>query len=301
MRVTLLSGGVGGARLARGFDALDQVDLSVIVNVGDDQETHGFYVSPDLDTVMYALAGIAGPQGWGRADDTFFLNEELGRFGVDNSFKLGDRDLALKVYRTERLRFGDKLSEVTEVVRGVFGIKATIRPATDDRLRTMVKIPDGWVTFKDYFVTRGHSDDVLELEYEGAHDSSAAPGVIDDLTEADLVVIAPSNPPLSIFPILAVPEIRKALRRHPRVAAVSPLIGGKALRGPADAVMATLAYSPGNVGVAEAYRGLIGRLVIDRSDGNDVEALAGLEVQVTDTVIPDLESAVRLAQDILDR
>ena len=301
MRVTLLSGGVGGARLARGLDALERVDLSVIVNVGDDQETHGLYVSPDLDTVTYTLAGMAGAQGWGRADDTFHFNQELGGFGVDNSFKLGDRDLALKLFRTERLRSGDKLSEVTEVVRGVFGIKATIRPATDDRLRTIVKIPNGWVTFKDYFVTRGHSDDVLELDYEGAQDSSAAPGVIEDLTQADLVVIAPSNPPLSIFPILAVPEIDRAIREHHRVAAVSPLIGGKALRGPADAVMATLGYPPGNIGVAEAYRGLIDRLVIDRSDGHDAEALQGLEVQVTDTVIPELKSAVRLAQDILGK
>ena len=301
MKVTLLSGGVGGARLARGLDALDWVDLSVIVNVGDDQETHGLYVSPDLDTVTYALAGIAGPHGWGRADDTFSFNKELGRFGVDNSFKLGDRDLALKLYRTERLSSGDKLSEVTEVARRTFGIKATIHPATDDRLRTMVKIPDGWVTFQDYFVTRGHSDDVLELDYQGAPNASAAPGVIEDLAQADLVVIAPSNPPLSIFPILAVPEIGEVVKEHPSVAAVSPLIGGKALRGPADAVMATLGYPPGNVGVAEAYRGLIGRLVIDRSDGHDAEALTGLEVQVTDTVIPELESAARLARDILDK
>ena len=301
MRVALLSGGVGGARLARGLDALDWVDLSIIINVGDDQQIHGLHVSPDLDTVTYTLAGVVGLQGWGRADDTFYFNNELGRFGFDNSFKLGDRDLALNLFRTERFRLGDSLSEVTDVVRRAFGIKAILHPASNDRLRTMVKIPSGWVTFQDYFVTRGHSDDVLELDYEGAQDASAAAGVIKDLGEADFVVIAPSNPPLSILPILAMPEIDEAVRRHPRVAAVSPLIGGKALRGPADAVMATLGYSPGNAGVAEAYKGLIDRLVIDQSDGGDAEALTGLDVQVTNTVIPELESAVRLARDILGR
>ena len=299
MKVVVLSGGVGGARMARGFDALDQVDLSVIVNVGDDQETHGLYVSPDLDTVTYTLAGIAGPQGWGRADDTFHFNEELGRFDAENSFKLGDRDLALKLFRTERLDAGQPLSEVTDVVRRAFEIKTTIKPATDDRLRTMVRIPDGWVTFQEYFVTRGHADDVLALDYQGADKASPAPGLIEDLAQAELVVIAPSNPPLSVLPILAVPGIREAISEHPLVVAVSPLIGGTALRGPAHRVMATMGYPPGNVGVARAYQGLIRRLVIDRSDRADATSLEGVEAQVVDTVIVELESAVRLAQDIL--
>ncbi len=299
MKVVLLSGGVGGARLARGFDALDQVDLSVIVNVGDDQETHGLHVSPDLDTVTYTLAGIAGPHGWGRADDTFQFNEELGRFEADNSFKLGDRDLALKLFRTESLQAGKTLSEVTELVRRAFEIRATIKPATDDRLRTMVKVADGWVTFQEYFVTRGHTDDVLGLDYQGADRASPTPGVLEDLGQAELVVIAPSNPPLSVLPILAVPGIREAIGEHPRVVAVSPLIGGKALRGPAHRVMATMGYPPGNVGVARAYRGLISRLVIDRSDRADAASLEGVEAQVADTVIAERESAIRLAQDIL--
>jgi LPPG:FO 2-phospho-L-lactate transferase len=300
MRVAMLAGGVGGARLATGFDGLDHIDLTVIVNVGDDQETHGLYVSPDLDTVTYTLAGISGPEGWGRADDTFHFNETLGSFGLDNTFRLGDRDLALKIFRTQALRVGQTLSEVTGAVCRTFGIRANIYPATDDRLRTAVRLADGWVTFQEYFVNRGHADDVLDLEYRGASKSAPAPGVVTVLREADLVVIAPSNPPLSVGPILAIPGISDAVRDHENVVAVSPLIGGNALRGPADRVMAALGYPPGNVGVVEAYRGLIRRLVIDQSDQADMASLDPVEVQLAETVIAEREAAIRLAEEIIE-
>jgi LPPG:FO 2-phospho-L-lactate transferase len=299
MKIVQLSGGVGGARLARGFAALPGVLLTVIVNVGDDAHNHGLHISPDIDTVVYTLAGLEGPHGWGRAGDTFALNDELARFGVDNTFQLGDRDLALKLYRTDRMRSGDALSVVTRAIARSFGLAAEVLPVTDDPLRTSVRIDDGWVSFQEYFVGRGHRDEVLELRFEGADGARPAPDVVESIEAADRVVIGPSNPPLSIWPVLAVEEVRDAVKRHPSVAAVSPLIGGKTLKGPADRVMASLGLPPGNAGVAAAYDGLIDRLVIDTTDGDDAGSIAGIEVTVTDTLIADTESASRLAAELL--
>lgn len=299
MSIVELSGGVGGARMARGLAALEEIDLTVIVNVGDDAANHGFAISPDLDTVVYTLAGLEGPQGWGRSGDTFALNDELARFGVDNTFKLGDRDLALKLYRTRAIAGGATLSAVTEAVALSFGIDRTVVPATDDQLRTMVRIADGWVTFQEYFVTRRHNDEVLELRFDGAGSAQPAPGVLETIEDADLVIIAPSNPPLSIWPILAIDAIRDAVAAHPAVTAVSPLIGGKTIKGPADRVMSELGLPPGNRGVAEAYAGLIDRLVIDTSDRDDVESIDDIEIIVTDTLIKEPEAGARLAAQLV--
>lgn len=299
MNVVELSGGVGGARMARGLAALPDVDLTVVVNVGDDASNHGLYISPDLDTVIYTMAEIEGPQGWGRAGDTFDLNDELARFGVDNTFQLGDRDLALKLYRTNQIASGTTLSEVTEMVARSFAIDATVLPGTDDEVRTAVRVADGWLSFQDYFVTRGHRDEVLELRFDGAEHATPAPGVIDALSAADVVIIGPSNPPLSIWPILAVPGLRDAITTHPAVTAVSPLIGGKTIKGPADRVMAALGLPSGNRGVAAAYEGLIDRLVIDVADGDDAAAMNGIEVVVAETLIKDLDAATRLASQLL--
>lgn len=299
MRVTELSGGVGGARMARGLAAVPDVDLSVIVNVGDDEVVHGLHVSADLDTVVYTLAGVEGPDGWGRFGDTFVFNDELARFGVDNRFRLGDRDLALNLYRTRRLSEDVPLSEITGEICQAFGVKVDVLPATDHTLRTMVRVDSGWLAFQDYFVLRQNRDQVHELNYEGAAGSSPAPGVIEAIESADLVVVAPSNPPLSIWPILGVPGVEESIRAHPKVVAVSPLIGGRALKGPADRVMASLGLPPGNAGVVEAYQGLIDTLVIDHADAADAEALEDVEVVVTDTHIGEVESAGRLAQEIL--
>jgi LPPG:FO 2-phospho-L-lactate transferase len=300
MRIVVLSGGVGGARMARGFAGLADAELTVLVNVGDDADNHGLRISPDLDTVVYTLAGVEGPQGWGRASDTFSLNEELARFGVDNTFQLGDRDLALKLFRTHAMANGSKLSEVTALVADSFGIGAEILPVTDDRLRTMIEIADGWVTFQDYFVARRFEDEVLAVSYEGADTARPVAGALAAIGEADLVVIAPSNPPLSVWPMTAIHEIREALAHHPMVTAVSPLIGGATVKGPADRVMASLGLPKGNVGVAEAYAGLIDRLVIDVTDGDDASSIDDIEVMATDILIKEPDAAVRLARELID-
>jgi len=299
MKIVELSGGVGGARLARGLASLPDVDLTVVVNVGDDDENHGFHVSPDLDTVVYTLAGLEGPEGWGRAGDTFEFNDELGRFGVDNTFRLGDRDLALKTFRTLQMRRGSALSEATGRVAGAFGLTTLVLPVTDDVLRTRVRIAEGWVSFQEYFVGRGHRDVVLELEFNGAGLARPAPGVLESIAAADMVVIGPSNPPLSIQPILEVAGVRAAVAAHPRVTAVSPLIGGKTIKGPADRVMASLGFPPGNPGVAAAYEGLIDRLVIDRIDIGDVALIDGPRVEATDTLIKDRLASARLAKELI--
>lgn len=297
-RIVELSGGVGGARMARGLAMLEDTSLTVIVNVGDDAENHGLAISPDLDTVVYTLAGQEGPMGWGRRGDTFALNDELGRFGVDNRFRLGDRDLALKLYRTNELARSIPLSKTTAAIKDGFGIEADVLPATDQRLRTNVRIDSGWLTFQEYFVDRGHADRVLDLSFEGADTASPAPGALESIAEADLVVIGPSNPPLSIWPILAIDGYRQILIDHPAVVAVSPLIGGKTVKGPADKVLEDLGLGTGNAAVARAYQGLIKRLVIDSSDAADVEEIEGLEVVVTDTLITDREAGHRLAIEV---
>lgn len=299
MRIVELSGGVGGARMARGLAALPEVDLTVVVNVGDDAENHGLRISPDLDTVVYTLAGVNGPHGWGRLDDTFALNQELARFGVDNTFQLGDRDLALKLFRTHAMSLGQTLSAVTAKAVESFGIEHQVVPVTDDPVRTRIRVADGWISFQEYFVTRRFEDEVLEVAYQGAKEAKPAPGVLEALDNADLVVIAPSNPPLSIWPMTAIPEFGAALAAHPSVTAVSPLIGGTTVKGPADRVMASLGLPPGNRGVAAAYEGLIDRLVIDVSDSDDAGSLGDIEVMITDTLITELEPAARLAREIV--
>jgi LPPG:FO 2-phospho-L-lactate transferase len=296
MNVVELSGGVGGARLARGLAGIPGVNLTAIVNVGDDSVTQGLHISPDLDTVIYTLAGEEGPHGWGRAGDTFRTNDELARFGIDNRFKLGDLDLALKVFRTAELAAGTTLSEITLTVAKSFGLHAVVLPATDDELRTFVRLEDGWVSFKEYFVERGHRDDVKEIRFEGSADAEPAPGVIQSIEESDLVVIGPSNPPLSIWPILAVPSIREAIAHHPRVAAVSPLIGGATIKGPADRVLRSLGLGSGTNSVANSYGRLIDCLYVDESDVID---LPDVNVIGTDTMIQTRESAIRLAQELI--
>jgi LPPG:FO 2-phospho-L-lactate transferase len=300
-RVVEVSGGVGGARLARGFAGVAEADLTVVVNVGDDTSIHGLHVSPDLDTVVYTLAGVEGPQGWGRAEDTFSANTELARFGVENTFRLGDLDLALKIYRTSRLAGGEPLSRVTESVAAAFGLEARILPVSNDPIRTMVTIEGGErLSFREYFVDRGHRDHVERLEFDGAATASPAPGVVESIDEADLVVIGPSNPPLSIWPIFAVETIERAVRRHRHVVAVSPLIGGKALKGPADVVLADLGLEAGTGGVLSAYRGLIDTLVVDVSDRAEAGVIDGVDVVALDTRIVEPGPAVALARAILD-
>lgn len=300
--VAVLSGGVGGARLARGFYREIGSSLTVVVNVGDDETVYGVHVSPDVDTVVYTLAEREGPQGWGLAGDTSAVMDQLEERGVDTSFRLGDADLATCLVRTMGLRAGRSLSAVTAAQTEVFGVGATVLPATDDRLRTRLRTADGeWLGFQDYFVRRRHRDVVIEVEFDGAPDSKPADGVLDALATASMVVIAPSNPPLSIWPILAVPGIRDAVAAAGRVIAVSPLFGGEALKGPAADVMASLRLPSGNAGVVAAYAGLITDLVVDVGDAADAAlASSELAVHVMNTRFADPVAAAGFAAWLLE-
>lgn len=296
MKIVELSGGVGGSRMARALAMLD-ADLSVVVNIGDDETVHGLHVSPDLDTVIYTLAGVEGPAGWGRAKDTFRFNEELARFGLDNRFRLGDLDVALKLYRTLRMAEGASLATVAGELCGAFEVATTVLPASDDPVRTEVKVEDGdWISFQEYFVLRQYQDEVEDIRFSGSESAHPAPGVLAAVNGADIVVIAPSNPPLSIWPILAIPGLRPAVAAHPNVVCVSPLIGGKTVKGPADRVLSSLGLGSGNRAVAQAYEGLIDTFVIDQSDSQDIETISGPDVILAATLMKDSSAALELAR-----
>lgn len=300
--VTLLSGGVGGARAGRGFDSvLGPDELTVIVNVGDDDRIHGVHVSADVDTVLYTLADREGPQGWGLAGDTFAAMDRLAAAGEDTTFRLGDADLALCLARTRALDAGEPLSAIVARTAALLGVGRRILPVTDGVLRTRIETTGGeWLDFQEYFVSRGHRDEVARVEYAGAGLTTPAPGVLGAITTADVVVIAPSNPPLSVWPILAVPGVRDALARAHRVVAVSPLFAGVALKGPAHRVMASLGLPPGTAGVLAAYRGLLTDLVLDVGDAADVIRLTGeVALHATDTRITRRVDAARLASFIM--
>ncbi len=300
-RVVVLSGGVGGARLARGFNqVLPPERLTVVVNVGDDEEMYGVHVSPDIDTVLYTLAGVEGPHGWGLADDTYDEMELLGKARMDTRFRMGDRDIANSRRRKDALRNGIALSTFTGEQAAELGVAAGVLPATDDRLRTRVETPAGWLDFQEYFVLRRHEDEVVGLDFDGAANAKPAPGVEEALADADLVVIAPSNPPLSIWPILAVPAIREAVAAARRVVAVSPLFGGHPVKGPADRVMASLGLPPGNAGVIAAYDGLVTDLVVDARDSADTAlATDDLAVHAFNTLIVAPAAAAWLAERLV--
>lgn len=301
LKVVELSGGVGGARLARGLAQLAELDVTIVVNVGDDDDIHGLHVSPDLDTVIYTLAGMEGPQGWGRRRDSFITNTELGRLGADNRFKLGDLDLAMNLLRTEALNSGRTLSDFTSEMAKKLSIPASVVPATDDSVKTRITTDNGEnLAFQEYFVIRQNQDVVAGIDFSGASSSHPAPGVIDAIRTADIVIVAPSNPPLSIWPILAIPGIREEVEQHQKVIAVSPLFGGKALKGPTDRVMDSLGLRAGNAGIAQAYQGIIDVLVVDKDDADDILTLSGVDVTTADTRIGDVEAAARFAEFLID-
>jgi LPPG:FO 2-phospho-L-lactate transferase len=300
MKVAVLSGGVGGARFVRGLvDVVAPADVTVVGNVGDDVEVLGLHVSPDLDSILYALADLNDEQrGWGRADETWRTLETVRELGGEGWFQLGDLDLGLHLVRTQALRAGEPLSSVTLRLARSLGIETFVLPATDDRLRTWLETPAGEFPFQEWFVARGHRDEVDAFRFEG--EARAAPGLLQALNEADVILVAPSNPYVSIGPILAVPEIRAALatRRVPAVA-VSPLIGGRAVKGPADRMLRRLAggTSPGHV--AAQYEGLIDALVVDEADGDDLESLGDVRPIVTRTLMSDDDARKRLAEAAL--
>jgi LPPG:FO 2-phospho-L-lactate transferase len=289
---------VGGARFLRGLiGVVDPLDVSIVGNVGDDVEVLGLRVSPDLDSILYTLTGLADDErGWGRADESWRALETVAELGGASWFHLGDRDIGLHLVRTELLREGVSLSEVTERIAHALGLRASLLPATDDPLRTFLETPAGTFPFQTWFVARGHRDEVDAVYFAGAPEAAAAPGVLDALRGADLIVIAPSNPYVSIGPILAVEEIRDALvsRRVPCVA-VSPLVGGRAVKGPADRMLARLAGGTTPEHVASCYDGLIDVLVVDESDAPDSPVRGVGRTVVTQTLMSDVPAARRLA------
>jgi LPPG:FO 2-phospho-L-lactate transferase len=300
VNVAVLSGGIGGARFVQGLlDAVDPAGVTVIGNVGDDLEVAGMQVSPDLDTLLYTLGGIGDEErGWGRADETWNALETAAELGSETWFQLGDKDLGLHLARTGAMAGGKPLSAVIGHFARTLGIAARILPATDDRLRTWVQTDAGELSFQEWFVRLRHEPEVLGVRFEGADTAGAAPGVLEALAGADLIVIAPSNPFVSIGPILAIHEIREAIanRRVPCVA-ISPLIGGKAVKGPADRMLRRLEGGTGPAQVASSYKGLIDALVYDTADGEvelDVRSI------VTNTLMTDAGSRRKLAEAALE-
>ena len=302
MNVAVLSGGVGGARFLRGLvTVVDPSRVSIVGNVADDIELLGLRVSPDLDSILYTLTGRSDDErGWGRADESWRALETVSELGGEDWFRLGDRDLGLHLVRSELLRSGAPLSDATAQIAAAFGLEAHLLPATDDPVRTFLETPAGTFPFQTWFVARGHRDDVDALHYAGAPEAAPAPGVLDALHAADVILIAPSNPYVSIGPILAVADIRAALeeRRVPCVA-VSPLIGGRAVKGPADRMLSRLAGGTTPAHVASCYAGLIDALVIDVADA-PAELPRGVRPVVTRTLMTDLDAARQLAAAALD-
>jgi LPPG:FO 2-phospho-L-lactate transferase len=303
LRVVALAGGVGGARLAEGLaQALPPENLTVVVNTGDDFEHLGLYICPDLDTVCYTLAGISNPAtGWGRSGETWQALESLAALGGPTWFRLGDADIGLHLERTRRLRSGQPLSAVTLHFCRSLGVPVKVLPATDDATPTWVYTLEGELPFQEYFVRRQCQPHVTGFRFEGAETARPAPGVLQALADADLVVVCPSNPWVSIDPMLAVPGIRTALQAKPAVA-VSPIIGGQTVKGPAAKMFAELGIVPSALSVAQHYRGWVRGLVIDRID----ETLAapiqdlGIRVLVTDTIMKSTFDRARLAKEVID-
>jgi LPPG:FO 2-phospho-L-lactate transferase len=306
MRVVALAGGVGGAKLASGLQAAVGDELTVVVNTADDLERHGLLVCPDHDTVMYTLAGLDDrAQGWGIRDETFSAAAMLERYREETWFRLGDRDLATHIVRTARLKAGERLTEVCLGLQRGLGVVAKILPMTDDTVRTQVRTDDGWLEFQEYFVHRHQEPEVHEVRFDGADRAEATARVRGELGFAETIVIAPSNPIVSIGPILAVRGVRDLLAAARRggtpILAVSPIVGGKALKGPADRMLVSLGHESTALGVARLYEGLIHGYVLDTVDAAlapAVEAL-GMKTLVTDTVMTDDASRERLAREVL--
>lgn len=305
--VIALAGGVGGAKLAEGLQARLGARLAVVVNTADDCERHGLLVMPDHDTVLYNLAGIEQVElGWGVEGDTHNVMAQLGAYGEPTWFALGDRDLALHIIRTAAIRAGQRRTEACLAAQRALGLAARILPMADEPVATAVATPDGWLEFQEYFVHQRQAPDVTGLRFDGIEAASPTPEVREAFSGADAVILGPSNPLVSIGPVLAVPGMRALIAASrddgAKTAAVSPIIGGKALKGPADRMLATLGHEATALGVARLYADLVDVFVLDHADAalaRDVEAL-GLRPLVTDTVMTDDASRERLAAEVLE-
>ena len=303
MKVTALAGGVGGAKLLVGLQKVLGADLTAVVNTADDAELFGVHVSPDVDIVTYWLSGIADRErGWGIEGDSFAWLEMRKRMGLESWFSLGDRDLAVCHFRTERMRAGAKLSEVTAEICERLGVVPTVLPMTDDQVATRIVADDGrTLEFQEYFVKERCEPDVREVRIAGIGTATPAAGVLESIERSDRVILCPSNPLLSIGPILAVPGVRDTLRQHPDVIAVTPLIRGAAVKGPLARILTSMGHSADAAAVALMYEDLLGTFVVDESDPEEVAKVeaAGMSVRALDTLMPDLDASERLAHVLL--
>lgn len=304
--ITVLAGGVGAARLLAGLvQVVPPADITAVVNTGDDLVLHGLEISPDLDTVTYTLAGAIDPErGWGLAGETWQAMETLHRYGGDDWFSLGDRDLGTHLYRTARRHDGATLTEVTADITRAWGLELTVLPVTDGPLRTLLTVADeGEISFQEYFVHRQHGVAVEAVGFDGAESCAPAPGVLAALEAAEHVVIAPSNPIVSIGPVLAVPGVRSAVAaRRDDVVAVSPIVAGAALKGPADRLLVELGHESSVVGVARLYAELAATLVVDQADADLADAVEaeGLRCVVAPTIMSSPAAAAALGRVVLD-
>jgi LPPG:FO 2-phospho-L-lactate transferase len=290
LMLVVLTGGTGGAKLIEGLAAeIDPAELTIICNTGDDSRFHGLYVAPDIDTITYTLAGISDSEkGWGIRGDTFGVLQQLRRLGSETWFNLGDKDLATHITRTRLMAEGLTLAEVTERIGAALNVRATILPMSNERVETRVVTPNGELPFQEFFVRERWAPAVEAVRFDGAEQSRPGPGVLEAIRQAAAIIIAPSNPITSIGPILAVAEIRRALRHSAaKVAGISPIIRGAAVSGPADKLMAACGLAPSALGVAQGYRDLLSRFVIDREDGP-------LRCKIESLGIRVLESAIRM-------
>lgn len=303
MKVTALAGGVGGAKLLVGLQRMLGEDLTAIVNTGDDEVIYGVHVSADLDICVYWLAGIADTErGWGIEGDTFAVVEGMRALGLDAWFNLGDRDFATCLHRTARLASGSSLSEATGELAQRLGVRARILPMSDDEVRTVIATADGrTLDFQEYFVKERTAPEVAGVTFAGLAEARPAPGALAAIDKADVVVVCPSNPFVSIGPILGIHGVRNALRAHPRVVAISPIIKGAALKGPADRMLRSLGAEASAAGVARMYEDFADTFVVDASDGDQVARIeaTGLRAISLDTIMSDHDAAERLAVELL--
>jgi len=299
--ITAFSGGVGAARFLQGLvNVVPEKDITVIVNTGDDIELYGLHISPDLDIIMYTLAGIVDEEkGWGIRGDTFRCLDMLKRYGHEPWFNLGDKDFATHIYRTHLLKGGFSLSEATKRLCQKLGLELKILPMTDDRFETKVVTAAGTMHFQEYLVKRRAQDEVIDVTFEGVEKARPAPGVVDSILSSDAIIICPSNPIVSIGTILSVRDIKSALEEtEAKVAAISPIVGGSPIKGPADKLMRGLGLEVSAYGVAELYRTFLDTLVIDQVDRDEKERIEGLGLNVvtTNTIMRDLSDKVQLAR-----
>jgi LPPG:FO 2-phospho-L-lactate transferase len=309
--ITVLAGGVGAARFLQGLLAVHRPSgITIISNVGDDAEVFGLHVSPDIDIVLYHLAGLSDEeQGFGIRGDTYNVLDAIARYGYDTWFRLGDRDLATCITRTDLLRRGRSLSEATAEIASALLVPARIIPATDDPLRTKIRTDEGVLDFQDFFVRRRTEDHTREVIFNGVEKARPAPGVVEAIMDAEQIILTPSNPLVSIAPILSIPGIRDALRTtEAKVAAVSPIVGGKALKGPADRMLRDQGIEPNAAAIAKLYEDFLDVLVIDNVDADlkaQIESAGeaegrGVEVIVTDTIMDSMEKKAALAGTVLE-